>query len=136
MSASDHIFLTASSDFSLICSKAESSLRKQGLAFIQNKTNDLVEYEVEKPSYFRVVIQRRTDADVGNFLMPSLKAAKGSFLDLYFSGDQDEFKSREATALAKLFLRDLAASLPEPPWEGLKFRESGRTKKKWKDILD
>lgn len=127
--------LTASADFATLSSNAESCLRSGGLAFILNKTKDLVEFEIEKPAYFRVVIQKRMDADVGNFLMPSIKAARGTFLDVWFSSDQDGEQNRLASDLAKQFLKSLVASLPEPPWAGLKFRESGKAKKKWKDII-
>lgn len=67
--------------------------------------------------------------------MPSIKAAKGTFLDIWFSPDQDEYQNREAMACAKHFLRGLASALPQAPWEGLKFRESGKVKKKWKELL-
>jgi len=114
----------------------ESSLRNQGFSFIQNRTKDLIEFEVEKPVYFRVVVHRRNDAELGNFLMPSIKAAKGTFLDVWFSPDKDDYYNREARACAKQFLRGLESALPEPPWTGLKFRESGKVKKKWKELLD
>ncbi len=94
-----------------------------------------MEFEVERPAYFRIVIQRRNDPEVGNFLMPSLKTARGSFLDIWFSSDQDELRNKEAELFARQFLRSLVSTLPESPWEGLKFRESGRAKKKWKEVL-
>ena len=131
----DHIVLTASAEFELVCEKAESTLRNAGLPFIHNKTKDLMEFEVERPAYFRIVIQRRNDPEVGNFLMPSLKSARGTFLDVWFSKDHDESHNREAAVFASQFLRSLVSSLPQPPWEGLKFRESGRAKKKWKEVM-
>jgi len=133
---SDHLALTASADFVSICRVAELCLTNEGLPFIQNKTKDLVEFEVERPAYFRIVIQTRKDPEVGNIFMPSLKAARGSFIDIWFSPDQDEIHNREAAGFAKQFLRSLASSLPQQPWEGLKFRESGRARKKWKEALD
>ena len=133
---SDHFLLIVSSDFLLVSAKAESLLRIQGFQFIQNRTKDLVEFEVERPAYFRVVIQRRNDAEVSNFLMPSIKAAKGSFVDVWFSPDQDALSNQKALSDAKQLLRSLESSLPVPPWEGLKFREAGRVKKKWRDLLD
>jgi hypothetical protein len=132
---SNHYLLMASADFSTMSETAESCLRDQGLTFIQNRTKDLTEYEIENPAYFRIVIQKRKDADVGNFLMPSIKAAKGSFLDVWFSPDQDDSRNQEATRLAKQFLKSLLSSLPQAPWEGLKFRESMKAKKKWKDLI-
>ncbi len=133
---SDRLLLTASAEFDLLSRNAEACLNEGGFLFIQNRTKDLVEFEIQKPVYFRVVIQRRKDPDVGNFIMPSIKAAKGSFLDIWFSPDQDEFRNGEASRYAKQFLQSLASSLPAPPWEGLKYRESGKVKKKWKDVLD
>ena len=132
----DPFLLTASSDFLSLSNAVESCLEMQGFLFIQNRTNDLVEFEIEKPAYFRIEIQRRKDADVRNFIMPSIKAAKGSFLDVWFSRDQDNSSTEEAIICARQFLRSLVSSLPVAPWEGLKFRESGRAKKKWKDVLD
>ena len=52
---SDHYPLTASTDFALTASSAETALRKEGFEFIQNRTKDLVEFEIEKPTYFRIV---------------------------------------------------------------------------------
>jgi len=131
---SDHIFLTASTDFALTASSAETALRKDGFDFTQNRTKDLVEFEIEKPVYFRIVIQRRTDPEVGNFLLPSIKAAKGCHIDIWLSTDLANGNNEDSCA--KRFLRSLVQSLPTPPWEGLKFRESGKAKKKWKSLLD
>jgi hypothetical protein len=132
---SEHFLLTASADFTLMSSTAESCLKKEGFVFLQNKTKNLVEFEIEKPVYFRIVIQRRNTPDVGNFILPSIKPAKGSLLDVWFTGDQDDSHNQEAIACARQFLRSLVSSLPVAPWEGLKFRESGKTRKKWKDVL-
>jgi hypothetical protein len=132
--ASDHLFLTASTDFALTASTAETALRKDGFEFMQNKTKDLVEFEIEKPAYFRIVIQRRTDPEVGNFFLPSIKAARGCHIDIWLSNDLAIGNNEDS--LVKVFLRSLVQSLPTPPWEGLKFRESGKAKKKWKDLLD
>lgn len=128
--------MTASTDFAQLSEVAERCLRDEGFAFIQNRTNSVVEFEVQRPVYFRIVVHRRNDADVGNFIMPSIKPAKGTFLDVWFSPDQEESRNREAVVYAKQFLRKVAASVPQPPWDGLKFRESGKAKKKWKDLID
>lgn len=132
---SDHYPLTASTDFALTASSAETALRKEGFEFIQNRTKDLVEFEIEKPAYFRIVIQRRTDPEVGNFLLPSIKAARGCHIDVWLSRDLVIGKN-DSDSSVKVFLRSLVQSLPSPPWEGLKFRESGKVKKKWKELLD
>ena len=131
---SDHFLLTASAEFSVLTQAAENCLRDEGFAYTQNRTNDLVEYEIERPVYFRIVIHRRNDPDLGNFLMPSIKASKGTFLDIWFSPDQTASKNREAFLFARQFLKSLVKTLPQPPWEGLKFRESGKAKKKWKEL--
>jgi hypothetical protein len=119
-----------------MATSGETCLRKEGFQFVQNKTKDLVEFEIEKPTYFRIVIQKRTDPEVGNFLLPSIKAAKGCFLDVWLSSDFDESDAREVLSYVKLFLRALVTSLPTPPWDGLKFRESGKSKKRWKELVD
>ncbi len=131
----DHFLLLASEDFKLMCATTESCLRKMGFHFIQNKTKDLMEFEVETPACFRIVIQRRNDPEVGNFIMPSIKIARGTFLDIWLCGDEDEHRSTECRAYARQFLISLVSLLPEFPWEGLKFQESRRARKKWKDAL-
>jgi len=131
---SDHYPLTASTDFALTATSAETVLRKEGFEFVRNGTNDLVEFEIEKPANFRIVVQRRRDPEVGNFLLPSIKAARGCHIDVWLSNEVNGIN--ESDSYVKLFLRSLVQSLPTPPWEGLKFRESGKAKKKWKELLD
>jgi len=133
---SERILLTASTDFRQLSAAAEKCLRDEGFAYIQNGTEDIVEFEVQRPVYFRIVVHRRHDAEVGNFFMQSIRAARGTFLDVWFSPDQEESRNREAVVYAKQFLRKLVSSLPEAPWQGLKFRESGKAKKKWKGLID
>jgi len=133
--ANNHFPLTTSSDFALTASSAETVLRKEGFEFVQNGTKDLVEFEIEKPAYFRIVIQRRTDPEVGNFLLPSIKAPRGCHIDVWLSNDEVNGKN-ESNSYARVFLKSLVLALPAPPWEGLKYRESGKAKKKWKELLD
>jgi hypothetical protein len=132
---SDSYLLTVSAEFDLLANTTVTCLKRQGFSFLQNKGKGLVEFEVERPAYFRVVVHKRNDAEVGNFLMPSIKSARGTFLDIWFSADRDETHNREARLCARQFLRLLVSSLPVPPWEGLKFREGGKAKKKWKDLI-
>jgi hypothetical protein len=133
---SDSFFLTASTDFASMSSMVESCLEKEGFSFLQNRTNELVEFEIERPVYFRIVVRRRNDAQVtGNLMMPSIRVAKGTFLDVWFPMDQDEVLNEEAMTFARAFLGKLLASLPEDPWRRLGFREANKVKKKWKEIL-
>jgi hypothetical protein len=132
---SDSYLLIVSTEFDLLVKTAETCLRRQGFSFIQNQGKGLVEFEIDRPAYFRVVVHRRNDAEVGNFLMPSIKSARGTFLDIWFSADRDETDNREARLCARQFLRLLVSSLPVPPWEGLKFREGGKARKKWNDLI-
>ena len=130
-----HYFLKASTDFAELGSLGEKCLSSLGYEFIRNGISDLVEYEILKPAYFRVVIEKRKDPEVGNMLLPSIKAAKGSTIDVRFSADHPESHNHEARLCARSFIKSLVDELPAPPWEGLRFRESGREKKRWKEVL-
>ena|SRR5579862_2477775 len=131
---SDHYPLTASTDFSLMASLTEETLRKEGFRFVLNKTKEVVEFEIEKPAYFRIVVQKRKDPEVGNFLLPSIKAARGCHVDLWLSIDSVDTDSSFSNA--RKFFRSLVQVLPASPWEGLKFRETGKERKRWKELLD
>jgi hypothetical protein len=128
--ASDHVLLRASTDFVVLAGNAETCLRGLNFEFFLNRGRDLVEFEITKPIYFRIVVEKRKDAEVGNLLLPSIKTAKGCTLDFWFNESEAGFQS-ESQGYAKLFLKSLMTTLPSPPWEGLKFRESGKEKKKW-----
>ncbi len=130
----DHYFLRASSDFDSVKSSAEKALKSLNFDFLQNTVRDLVELEVVNPRYFRVVIEKRADPEVQNFILPSIKQAKGTSIDVRF--DAGKIPSQEAIADAKQFLRKLVSLLPSPPWAGLKFRESGREKKRWMEVTE
>jgi len=137
MGKDERFLLVASTDFNLLSMTVESCLRKEGTNFIQNRTSDVVEFEVERPIYYRIVIQRRSDAEVARFPLPSVKVAKGSVLDIWFSSDQDKpQKNGETMAVTKRFLRALVLALPKAPWEDLSHQESGKVKKKWKGLID
>lgn len=129
--ASEHIFLKASTDFPVLVESTEKCLHELQFEFLRNKGHDLVEFEITKPEYFRVLLEKRKDPEVGNLLMPSIKTAKGSTLDIWF--DQEESKNSKQNAT--LFARSLLPTLPTPPWEGLRFRESGKEKKKWMEFV-
>jgi hypothetical protein len=124
---SDHVFLKASTDFLVLTENTVACLRQLNFEFFQNKGRDLIEYEITKPAYFRVLVEKRKDPEVGNLLIPSIKTAKGSTIDIWF----DEEESRGSKDYAKQFANSLLPALPDKPWEGLKFRESGKEKKKW-----
>ncbi len=105
-------------------------MRQLNFEFFQNRGRDLIEFEITKPAYFRIVVEKRKDPEVGNLLIPSIKTAKGSTMDIWF----DEDESIGSKENAKQFVGNLLPSLPTGPWEGLKFRESGREKKKWTEF--
>jgi|SRR5579872_6516702 len=127
---SEHVFLRASTEFSILTQNTETALRELDFEFFQNRGRELIEYEITKPVYFRVLVEKRKDPEVGNFLIPSIKTAKGSTLDIWF----DEDESSGSKESARQFVQHLLQSLPERPWEGLKFRESGKEKKKWMEF--
>jgi hypothetical protein len=127
---SDHVFLKASTDFHVLTENTEACLRMLNFEFFQNRGRDLIEYEITKPIYFRVLVEKRKDPEVGNLLIPSIKTAKGSTMDIWF----DEEESRGSMDNAKRFVNSLLPALPDRPWEGLKFRESGKEKKKWMEF--
>jgi hypothetical protein len=128
--ASDHVFLKSSTDFSILTENTETSLRELNFEFFQNRGRELIEYEITKPTYFRILVEKRKDPEVGNLLLPSIKTAKGSTMDIWF--DQEESVGSKENA--KQFVNSLLPKLPTRPWEGLKFRESGKEKKKWMEF--
>ena len=127
-----HYFLRASSEFQTVADSAEKALRSLGYEFLQNKTKTLVELEVVAPIYFRIVIEKRKDPEVRNLLLPSIKEAKGTSIDVWF----DQEGSEEAISNSKLFLKTLLPLLPATPWTGLRFQESGKEKKKWRELTE
>lgn len=127
----DNFFLRASNGFNIVASSAEKALQSLNFQFLRNMTDNLVELEVVTPEYFRVVIERRTDPVVRSLILPSIHEAGGSSIDVRF----DQGKSDEGVKNARLFLKTLVSLLPAPPWTGLRFRESGREKKRWLDSI-
>jgi hypothetical protein len=131
----NHFPLKASTDYRELVAVAERCLSKLEFEFLQNRGRDLVEFEIVKPPYFRVVMEKRKDPEVRNFLIPSIKASKGANVDLWLDMDQEEEPKARSLENAKDFLRALIASMPVAPWEGLKYRESAAERKRWKEII-
>ena len=102
---------------------------------MQNRTKELNEFEVTKPVYFRIVVEKRKDPEVSNLLLPSIKEAKGCVVDIWFLQEHSDEEYARAFSCARNFLKALVSSLPCPPWEGLRFRESGKEKKRWKELI-
>ena len=127
-----HYFLRASSEFQVVAASAEKALRSLSYEFLQNRTKNLVELEVTSPRYFRVIIEKRSDPEVRNLIIPSIKESKGSSIDVWLEQDRAEFE--EAISHARLFLKTLLPLLPVAPWTGLRFHESGKEKKKWREL--
>ncbi len=128
-------FLKASTDFDALVSEAESSMRELEFDYIQNRTKELVEFEVSSPAYFRLVIETRKDPEVHNFILPSISKAKGCTIDIRFDLDSGVQERFEAGQLASKLMRTLVEKLNPKPWDGLRFREAGREHKRWKEII-
>ncbi len=129
--------LKASTDFQTMQSKSEESLRELGFVFIRNNTSRLVEFEINEPSYFRVLVEKRDDPKVRNIMFilpPQISASKGSIIDVRFDLDQDSQRRSIAETSVRNFLKKLLSSLPSEPWEGLGFRESKKEKQKWVEL--
>ena len=135
MRNANHFPLKASTEFQLLLDSTEKCLSTLQFEFLQHKTRDVAEFEIVKPHYFRVVLERRKDPEVSNFILPSIKAAKGTCVDIWLDTDQAQEVKLEAFENAREFLKSLVASLPVEPWIGLRFRESGREKKRWVQIM-
>jgi len=135
LAETQHIHLRASLDISELSSAVESCLSKMNFEFIRNGTRDVSEFEIIKPVYFRVLLERRTDPEVRNMLIPSIKQSKGCMVDIWFLREHNEAERTQAFQNAKQLLRDLLATLPSPPWEGLRFRESGKERKRWQQLV-
>ena len=127
--------LRAATDLRILAEKTERCLSDLHFQFIRNGTASLIEYEIVKPSYFRIVIEPRKDLSAHNFFMPSISAKKGSTIDLRFDIDSDEASVRASMESARIFLRNLVQNLPEQPWKGLGFREKGTEERRWKEAL-
>ncbi|MDA4112405.1 MAG: hypothetical protein OK439_07680 [Thaumarchaeota archaeon] len=132
----NHFPLKASTDFLILVDSAEKILSRLQYEFLQHKTRDVVEFEVIKPGYFRVVVERRKDPQVSNIVLPSIKPAKGTYIDVWLEIDQGEDLRLESLKNARILLKNLVDSLPEEPWKGMRFRESGRERKKWVEIIE
>ncbi|MDG7001427.1 MAG: hypothetical protein JRN15_20205 [Nitrososphaerota archaeon] len=128
----NHYFLRASSEFHEVVNGAEKALHNLNFTYLRNMTKELVELEVVNPGYFRIVIEKRRDPEVRNLIIPSIKEAKGTSIDLWFDSNLEE--NRETIQNSKLFLRALLPLLPVLPWIGLRFRESSKEKKKWQEL--
>ncbi len=129
------MYLKASQPFEKVIEATEASLASLKIEFLRNESTELVEYEINSPAYFRVVVEPRKDAEVHNFILPSIKRATGTTIELRFGLDSTREELQQASKHATLFLRTLVASLGAPPWEGLRMREAGREKKRWKEAL-
>ncbi len=127
--------LRAATDLRTLAEKIERCLSDLHFQFIRNGTASLIEYEIVRPCYFRIVIEPRKDLSVHNFIMPSISAKKGSTIDLRFDIDSDDASIKNSKVSARLFLRSLVESLPEEPWKRLGFREKGAEERRWKEAL-
>jgi hypothetical protein len=119
--------------------KSEEVLRKLGFEFIKNETNRLVEFEVQRPAYFRVVVEMRSDPNARNLMLlipPHISARSGCTLEIRFGIDDSPEGIRNAERSAREFIWHLVTSLPEKPWARLGFRERLVQEKKWRILLN
>jgi hypothetical protein len=72
---------------------------------------------------------------VHNFILPSLSPAKGCVIDVRYGLESKDKEIAIANSAVTTFLKALVDALEQKPWEGLRMRESGREKKKWKQAL-
>ncbi len=130
------VLLRASTEFEDFVKATESSLTKLGIAHTRNRTQNLVEFEIDSPVYFRIVIESRSDPVIhNNPILPSISKAKGSNVDLRFGLDANEEETLEATRAAGSVMREVVSMLGKEPWSDLGYRQSGREKKKWLKFL-
>ena len=127
--------LRASTDFKTLAKASEKCLQSLHFSFVTNRTLEVVEYEITQPCYFRVVLEPRKDPKVRNLFLPSITPPSGSTVDIRYDLDADEQSLALAEQSSRNFLRALVSSLPEEPWKSLGFREQGREKRRWQEML-
>ena len=81
------------------------------------------------PKYFRVVVERRSDPEVHTFILPSVKRASGTTIDL-------RFQETGMVGEIRLFVKTLVGALPKFPWAGLRLMESCKEKRKWLELIE
>lgn len=130
------MLLKASQSPEEIRSATERSLTTLGYSFIRNGTERLCEYEISSPKYFRIVIESRQDPEVHNFIIPSIRSPTGCTIEIRFGLDASAVEFRNSSLCASNYLQKLSENLSHPPWQGLRQREVGRERRRWKDALE
>jgi hypothetical protein len=120
-------------DFKLMASFTEQALRRLNFEFLKNGTENLTEFEVTSPRYFRIVIRPDSNYKGRSLFLPILANSKGS--TIYFGLDDTQLTSIAEfhSAIAQV-VKTLVSTLPNDPWDGLK-RDWGREKRRWKSLL-
>ena len=116
--------------FKVMASSAESALEKLGYKFFKNDFGHTVEFGVEKPATFSVLVQKLDDTVYHSALLGGLVSRNTpgrTNLSIVLGGESSKSKRH-----AVLFVIELLAALPREPWKGLGFIESLTAKSLWK----
>lgn len=130
------MLLKASQSLEEISKATERSLSSLDYPFIRNGTERLYEYEISSPAYFRIVIENRKDPEVHNFIIPSIRAPTGCTIEIRYGLNANATEIKNSSVCAMKYLQKLTENLSQPPWQGLRQREVGRERRRWKDALD
>ncbi len=117
---------------------AEEALERLEFEFIRNGTDILAEFEIMRPTYFRIVVEPNKMPKVRNVLfIPSISAGSGSTIDIRFHTDSEMLGAdvSEASINIRRFLKLVVDSLPKKPWNGLE-RNWGQEEKRWRSIIE
>jgi hypothetical protein len=129
-------YLRASVDFETMVDATHKSLKELEFEFFKNGTEEVAEFEITRPSYFRIVVEPNKIPKVRNIILPSISAPTGSTIDIRFDVDADRFSNEfsDSSANVRLFLRSLLKYLPYEPWRGLE-RNWGQEEKRWRNLM-
>ena len=128
------MLLRASSEFDDLVKAVEGSLDKLGITHIHNGTQNIAEFEIESPNYFRIVIESRSDPVISNNpILPSrITKAKGCNVDVRFDAQEANV---DAVRVVGNVLREAVSILGMKPWSGFGFMESERERRKWTKLI-
>jgi len=129
------MLLKAAEEYGTITAIAESCLRELPFVYQRNGTNQVTEFEIVRPAYFRVVIEPDRTPKTWNLFMPSIKAPTGSTVDIRLGLDSTPEETKAASEGVKTFLRALVKGMPVEPWKGLSAQVSSKQEKKWKEQM-
>ena len=132
------MLLRASTEFDDLVGATESSLKKIGIKYLRNRTQNLTEFEIDSPTYFRIVIESRTDPVLhNNPILPSrISKAKGCIIDIRLGSEENGEENLKATmGLVGSIMKEVVSHLTRNPWSEFGFMESERERKKWSKLI-